>query len=387
LHCYGGSEESPLLRQRTVLRGCESAYIETADYLHDAISKISKPDIDLNNTAESSFRDAQTHTNIQLPRISLPKFSGNSLEWETFRNTFESLVVDNDVLSNTQKFHYLKSSFSGDAALLIANLSDANYESAWKTLTDKYDDKQALIHAHIHSFLSLPSMKSENIADLKKLRETLAASIAALTSLTRPVDKWDDIIIYLVSQKFSPRTRNEWNLKRSASSPTLPTYKDFYEFLTLRIRGLTDLSESCHNSTNSRGNKSKSSINNVIVLKCIHYAGNHNLNKCDEFLSKTVAQRSAIVKQNKLCFNCMRSGHFTPKCKLKGRCTHCGRAHHSLLHAASETQQDPSCQALMPSVGTQPSDVAATNTAVADVQTSQTRIEPALPVGFVKQQK
>ncbi|EZA55219.1 hypothetical protein X777_05205, partial [Ooceraea biroi] len=52
----------------------------------------------------------------------LPKFSGNYLEWETFRNTFESLVANNEVLSNTQKFHYLKSGLSGDAALLIANL-------------------------------------------------------------------------------------------------------------------------------------------------------------------------------------------------------------------------------------------------------------------------
>jgi hypothetical protein len=33
-------------------------------------------------------------------------------------------------------------------------------------------------------------------------------------------------------------------------------------------------------------------------------------------------------------FNCLRSGHFTPKCPNKSRCMHCHRMHHSLLHLA-----------------------------------------------------
>lgn len=150
-------------------------------------------------------------------------------------------------------------------------------------------------------------MKSENITKLKKLRDILSASLAALTNLGRPVNQWDGILIYIISQKFSQGTRNEWNLKRSTLSSALPSYKDLNEFMTLRIRGLTDLSDSSNYSANSRNNKSKSSVNSVSIVKWVNCAGNHNLTKCEDFLAKPVVQRNAIVKHNKLCFNYLRS--------------------------------------------------------------------------------
>lgn len=56
---------------------------------------------------------------------------------------FESFVANNDALSNTQKFHYLKTSIGEDAALIINNLkiSNANYKSAQQLLVEEYDNK------------------------------------------------------------------------------------------------------------------------------------------------------------------------------------------------------------------------------------------------------
>lgn len=285
--------------------GAEEVYHEAADHLHETMSRFCNPEP--STSTDSSFRDAPSGISLQLPRISLPKFAGDYLEWENFRNTFESLVAASDALTNTQKFHYLKSGVSGDA-VLIANLkiSDANYDSAWQLLLDEYDDKQALINAHIHSFINLPSLKTENVTELKKLRDTVSASLAALRNLGRPVDQWDDLLIYTMSQKLSQRTRNEWNLKRGSLASKIPSYKEFNEFLTIRIRGLTDLSDSVNNSVSPRGNKSRSSVNNVSVVKCINCAGNHSLSKCEDFLAKPVALRNTIVRQKKLCFNCLR---------------------------------------------------------------------------------
>jgi hypothetical protein len=98
-------------------------------------------------------------------RIVLPKFSGKFSEWENVRRTFESLVDSNDAMSNTLKFHYLKSSVTDNATLLINKLqiSPENYTVAWKMLVTEYDDKTALIHTHIHSFASLPKNKSESV--------------------------------------------------------------------------------------------------------------------------------------------------------------------------------------------------------------------------------
>lgn len=194
----------------------------------------------------------------------LPKFFGNFSEWENFKSIFESLVSSNDALSNTQKLHYLKVNLSGDAALLINNLkvSDENYEAAWKLLVDEYDNQNAIIFAHIHAFADLPKIKTENVMELKRLRDHTAASLAALTTLERPVKHWDDLLVYLLFYKFSARTRNEWSMTRG-NSDRYPTYKEVYDFMTCRIRGLADYptqSESGSSSTTSRGKFTRRSI-------------------------------------------------------------------------------------------------------------------------------
>ncbi|XP_018358983.1 PREDICTED: uncharacterized protein LOC108758486 [Trachymyrmex cornetzi] len=182
---------------------------------------------------------------------------------------FESLVACNDTLSNTQKFHYLKTSVTGDAAIMISNLkiSEANYESAWQLLIEEYDDKQTLVYTHLHAFAHLPIMKTENVNDLRKLH-AVASSLAALKNLERPVDTWDDLLVYIMSQKFSPRTRNEWNLKRTEFAE-LPSYKNLNEFLTMRIRGLSDLADSQKETRRFRDDRTRPSVNNVTAFRCV----------------------------------------------------------------------------------------------------------------------
>ncbi|XP_070171009.1 uncharacterized protein [Polyergus mexicanus] len=316
----------------------EDVYHEAADYLADVIGKFSRCDPNAASTvSDISSRELSGAVSLQLPRIPLPKFSGNFAEWENFRGIFESLVASKESLSNTQKLHYLKASVTGEAAVLInhVKIADANYDGAWKLLIEEYDNQNAIIHAHIHAFADLPIMKTESAVELKGLRDTVAASLAALTNLGRPVEKWDDLLVYIVSQKFSPRTRNEWNLQRGKSTAS-PTYEEIRDFMTLRIRGLTDHSK-LNADTSSHKNKgsNRASVNNVATEKCLNCSGNHNLMLCDEFKRKSVEQRTQFLKSHKGCFNCLKVGHFPTSCKSKKRCNLCRRAHHTLLHRAS----------------------------------------------------
>ncbi|XP_071632826.1 uncharacterized protein [Temnothorax longispinosus] len=265
-------EKSTPYFQQDDLLAAEEAYFDAADHLHEIIGKLRNdaPSAPYRGN-ESSYRDAHSGMSLHLPRISLPNFSGAFPEWENFRGIFESLVDKNESLTKTQKLHYLKASLSGEAAVLINNIhiSDANYKAAWQLLLDEYDNRNAIIHANIHSFADLPKMKTENVLELKKLRDSVSATLAALTNLERPVDQWDDLLVYIISQKFSPRTRNEWNLKRG-DTDAYPTYKEIHDFMTLRIRGLTDYpSQFDSASSNTRGNKSRTSINNVSPVKCV----------------------------------------------------------------------------------------------------------------------
>lgn len=331
----------------------EDAFLEAADYLNDAIGKFTKVETAPSDKGnESSFRDSLSATALQLPRITLPKFSGNFSEWENFRGIFESLVATNDSLSNTQKLHYLKASLSGDAALLVSNIrvSDANYDAAWQLLAKEYDNQNAIIHAHIHAFADLPKMKTETVSELKRLRDNVSVSLAALTNLDRLVSQWDDLLVYIILQKFSTRTRNEWSLTRG-NSDVYPTYKEIHDFMTCRIRGLADYNTQSSSATNNSNNKSRSSINHVATVKCVKCSGNHSLAKCDSFLAQSVDQRRLFARQHKCCFNCLRPDHQLRNCQSKGRCITCRRAHHSLLHSDNDARDRrlDSCAAASPS--------------------------------------
>ncbi|XP_043257967.1 uncharacterized protein LOC122400510 [Colletes gigas] len=320
----------------------EDAYFDAEDFLSDAIAQLdvgSKTQSDQSNV--SICHDSVASASSQLPRLSLPKFSGDFNQWGNFRGLFESLVDSNKSLTNIQKLHYLKTNVTGDAALLIdnINMSDESYEAAWKLLVDEYEDETALINSHIHKFISLPSMKTELATELKRLRDTVTSSLTALKNLNRAVDSWDDLLVYLIAQKFSKRTRDEWNLHRG-SSKKYPTYKEINEFMTLRIRGLTDYlaasdSPSYKNKVVFDASRNRSSVNNVSVVKCVDCSGDHMLFKCERFKAKSLDQRVSFVKQNRLCFNCLRFGHLTSECKSTNRCFLCKRTHHSLLHRAA----------------------------------------------------
>jgi len=154
----------------------------------------------------SLFLDATKPSVSQLPCLGLIKFSGVVSEWECFRNIFREMVNSNKRIAKTLKFHYLKSCISGAAADLITNLapSEDNYSTAWTALTNEYDDRRALIRAHVKSILCFPQMKTENIEELKRFRNTISTARSALANLGSPVEHWDHLLVGSMELKFSP---------------------------------------------------------------------------------------------------------------------------------------------------------------------------------------
>ena len=53
---------------------------------------------------------------MRLPKLTLPSFSGNPLDWLTFWDSFQAAIRLNPNLSGIQKFNYLKSQLQGDPA-------------------------------------------------------------------------------------------------------------------------------------------------------------------------------------------------------------------------------------------------------------------------------
>ena len=58
----------------------------------------------------------------QLPKLTLPKFSGLYTEWLAFRDLFTSMVINNASITPIEKMHYLKVSLFNEPAALVASI-------------------------------------------------------------------------------------------------------------------------------------------------------------------------------------------------------------------------------------------------------------------------
>jgi len=122
-------------------------FLLTSDSVEEITDTLTESLENLQPKSDSSFNESNgSHDSrpsaIQLPRITIPSFSGELTQWENFRDVFQSLVADRPDLSNVQKLHYLKANLKGEAGSVLSNVhvTDANYITAWTLLRRRYDN-------------------------------------------------------------------------------------------------------------------------------------------------------------------------------------------------------------------------------------------------------
>lgn len=130
-------------------------------------------------------QDNEMQLGIKLPVIKLLTFDGLPERWIKFRDTFQSMIDDNQRLSNIQKFHYLESAIMGEASRAIEALgiSAANYTTAWAILKERFEDTKALSHFHIKGLFELLTMTKDSPVSLRQLIDQANNHLLALQNL------------------------------------------------------------------------------------------------------------------------------------------------------------------------------------------------------------
>ena len=309
----------------------------------------------LNVDQSYSLGSVSNTAELKLPKISLPTFSGSYTDWMSFIDLFNGSVDSNSRLNNSQKLHYLKSSLRGDAAKLLASItiSDSNYETAKEILLNRYSNPRLISRAHVQSILALPSCDNENSACLRKLIETVEEHRLALKNLGHNVDEQDLFLLHIVVDKLGPITRQEWEL--STPGTELQKFDQLKVFLQNRCCALEAAESVAKNSKDSKlkvsSDKQKDfksfsqrqSTENQVYSSvsystaCEYCNKDHRLYACPSYQNLPVNEKSIFVKRQKLCFNCLKTGHTLSACK-SSNCKHCNKKHHSSLHRFSESQ-------------------------------------------------
>ncbi|XP_063616134.1 uncharacterized protein LOC134789489 isoform X1 [Cydia splendana] len=183
------------------------------------------------------------------------------------------------------------------------------------------------------------SVKSENLKLPRVVIKTFTVvkqHLAALQNLGEPVDKWDAIIICILSKKIDLPTYRAFQLERDNN--VSPTVKEFLGYVEKRALAFEN--------TDMQKGPSQSFVNHPVAaqakpsahqpqLQCLYCKCAHRLYNCPSFNLASIHKRMEFASTNNLCKICL-SQH-KRKCKFHFRCKVCKLQHNSLLHQDKPT--------------------------------------------------
>jgi len=280
---------------------------------------------------------------VRLPTIELPKFGGDILTWMGFRDTFDSLIHKNASISEIQKFHYLKAALEGSAGQIVKSIefSAANYEVAWSTLCNRFNNDKMLIHNHIKAIFEIEPVKRESSEQIQNIIDNLAKHLRALNALGEATEYWDSLLIYIISNKLDAQALRAWEVDK-LKLEGLPSLLQFTNFLNSRARLLQTLEYRDQHVTSGApvNHKHRARTRTLVSTSereriCALCKANHFIQNCPSFMAETPRVRAEKLKEFKLCLNCLRPGHFASKCTF-GPCKKCGAKHNTLIHFEGE---------------------------------------------------
>jgi len=156
----------------------------------------------------ANARPAPSSSQCQLPKIQLPIFDFDLIQWRSYRDTFSSLVHENPNLQQVDKFHYLISSVTGSAAFCVRGLpiTEDNYNIVWNNLHTRYDNKRVLSTAYLDSIFRFAPLQKESLSGLENFLSTFQANIASIKALG--IDDFEGFLLfYVASRVLDPTTK------------------------------------------------------------------------------------------------------------------------------------------------------------------------------------
>ena len=277
-----------------------------------------------------------------LPRLEIPKFSGDPGRWLEFITKFHDLVHTEVMLNGIRKASLLFQHLTGEARRATTGLSTnwKGYVTALKRIKYLFGDVSVVASTVIKRISQGATIRSDNGNHLSQFLYDISDAIIALGQLGNDADLRSSEVLNLTAGRLSKPLRLKWgeHVSRLKARGRKPDLLDFEKWLRDRIISLREVGVFEGNETKTDAAKGSSGFNGMINKRetdCrVCQKGTHSLTKCDVYQSLDAEKRFARVSEMKLCFNCLGKTHRSRECKSRYKCyvNACGKKHHSSLH-------------------------------------------------------
>ena len=298
---------------------------------------------------ESSFSNPGNQFNStslhRLPKLILPEFNGEVTNWQTFWDTFESAIHNNQSLADVQKFTYLRSLLHDTAARCIEGfpLTNNNYRAAVDLLKERFGQTHTIVSSHMQTLLDLPAPR-HHIGELENFVDQIETNVRGLEALGQSEQNYGGLLVPIILGKLSSEILRNMTREHGESSWTLDQLRKalhkevcilqagqrFQKSETRATASFLTRAEPRWNSTNGQ----RHWPTQFPQKRCAFCNNPHLSHECRSVTS--TSERKDIVKRKRLCFNCL-GDHRVSECISKHRCRNCKRKHHTSICDAITT--------------------------------------------------
>ena len=162
------------------------------------------------------------HFSARQPKLEIPVFCGEPLDWQPFWDCFQAAIDTNPTLTGVQKLSYLRAQLRGEALRMITGLplTNANYQTSVTLLKDHNAQSQCIISAHIQALLDLPK-PSNKLTSLRLFFNTIETHVCCLASLGKSPDSLDTLLAPMILTKLPDDTKRNIARNHTATEWTV----------------------------------------------------------------------------------------------------------------------------------------------------------------------
>ena len=298
------------------------------------------------STPAESTMSSMEGSGVKLPKLAIPKFDGDIMNWRTFWEQFCISIHDKSSLSDSEKLAYLRHSLKdGSARNMIEGLSRSGecYKEAIDSLKARYDRPRLIHQTHVKKIIEATTLKDGSGRELRRLHDTVQQHLRALKAMGH--EPPGPFVTSLIELKLDTTTMFEWQ-RYTQDSADMPHYQKLLDFINLRAQACeastTEPKKSPRNeerstrrvpsSTRSVASFAAGASDPTVSLCVVCKTEKHPLYACTQFKSFSHDKKVSTLKSHNYCLNCLRPGHFVRDCKSLYKCKKCQMPHHTLLH-------------------------------------------------------
>ena len=359
----------------------KAALPSNQDHQPDGISSLANTTETMVTKLTASIDSIVTKSN--LPPLDVVKFSGNPCEYFRFRARFDEMVGTQNI-SETQKMSRLLQFLDGQARSAVSGFEGVpgGLSRALKMLQQRFGQPHIVAKGCVDALVDGPNISSNDGPGLRKFADRSRTLYETLRSMNA-LPEMNMTNLAKMSGKLPIALQLKWRDEalRIRERRGFPNLKDLVDFIERRAEAANDPVFGRVGETSKFGRKyprggrqtlppiPRGAVDSKVMTmatqvglsgsenppisnkhpnpttqksvggKCYSCGSAHRLERCPDFISKSVRERIILARYKGLCLNCLRKGHFATQCQSSFRCKQCQQLHHSLLHKTTEDKE------------------------------------------------